>query len=257
MKSCIVFAFLFLQAMAFADPPVAKVQGPNSASPGDIVILDASASNAKHYSWLVDASGVDVPTGRNGDVGSLVQKLESLGFKVERPATDNGPNTHLMIDGGKKLLLASYPGVWRISLAVSDDSGVSQIPWTVTVGGSPPPKPKPDDPDVPPPDPPADLTADAKRWLATVPADALSAKKSLRESLRSIGMKGGEIGSIVAIDALLTNNVTAALQPLGNKAGGWESFFQSADAALENVKAKGGGPAEYGAALVQIAKALE
>ena len=61
---------------------------------------------------------------------------------------------YLILDDGKKLLLASYPGKWKVVLAVSNDKGVTQTAWNLVVEGvkPTPPKPDPDNP-KPPPDP--------------------------------------------------------------------------------------------------------
>lgn len=144
-----IVALLFICSGAFAEPPVAKVSGPDKARTGDIIIL--SASEACHVDWLVDASQVEVPVeDAAAAMRETAQKLREAGFDVTEPVSD-APPVYLELDGGKQLLLASYTGVYRVSLAVGNADGVDQASHTVTVG-KPKPKPKPDDDDPPIPD---------------------------------------------------------------------------------------------------------
>jgi hypothetical protein len=159
-------AFLLLCCTLSAEPPVAAVTGPEKARAGDIIIL--TASEAAHVDWLVDSSGVDVPTEDAAEaLLKTAETLRSAGFTVDPPDTD-APPVYLELDGGKRLVLASYTGVYRISLAVGNADGVDQCAFTVTVG-TPKPTPKPDpkpDPIVEPVIPAGKFGLGIKSWRA-------------------------------------------------------------------------------------------
>lgn len=142
-------AVMLLSGVVFAEPPVAGISGPEKGRPGDILIL--SASEADHVDWLVDSSDVAVPVeDAAAKLEETAEALRAAGFTVEPPAT-NAPPVYLELDGGKRLLLASYPGTYRVSLAVGNADGVDQTSVKVVVSGGKPPKP--DDPDPPTPEP--------------------------------------------------------------------------------------------------------
>lgn len=142
-------AFLLLCPAAFAEKPTPKIDGPTEVHSGALVTLDAGGSTgAEAWGWLVDTSRVQVPGEKTPDVSRQVSELRSLGFTVDGPQQDVVP-LYEVEDGGKRLRLSSYPGVYRVTLGVSNADGLAMSEWTVTVGGA---KPKPDDPKPPPPD---------------------------------------------------------------------------------------------------------
>lgn len=114
---------------ASAAPPRATVTGSTGGVPGDILVLDASESVADHFHWVVT------------------------------PELPDGRPTILVLEEGRKCLVCSVPGTWTVVLAASNDEGVDQLKWTVTVGGepgpgpAPPPGPDPDPEPAPGPDP--------------------------------------------------------------------------------------------------------
>lgn len=156
MKSILIAAALLLccnSADAQSPAPVPAINGPTTARTGDLILLDASGSTATHFDWLVDTSGVQVPSNGADFAKSAAAKLRGLGWEVKPPKKAEGGH-YLILDGGKRLLLASYPGTWRVSLAVGNANGVKQLPWTLVVQGHgpqppPEPEPKPPGPDVP------------------------------------------------------------------------------------------------------------
>ena len=152
---------LLMSAVAAAQTkPVPKIKGPTKARTGDIIILDASESTADHFHWLIDDSSVTVPEGSMQSAQKMADQLRQLGFKVE-PPKDAKTSNYLMIDGGKKLILASYPGTWKIILAVGNKGGVDQLAWTLVVqGAKPTPNPGPG-PTPPAPTPPTGKVARA------------------------------------------------------------------------------------------------
>lgn len=264
----ILLLCLAIATPASAAPPVPAITGPTTARTGDLIFLDASGSTATHFDWLVDTSGVSIPTNGAESAQSMAEKLRKLGFKVEPPKNSAASATYLVLDGGKKLLLASYPGTWRVSLAVGNSEGVKQLPWTLVVAGNGPlpPPPKPDDPKPPGPPPiKTDYSAEAKQWLATVPVASrniithkgLTVQKNLADTLNEVGMQADRAGSIAAMDILLEIGIKAVFKPLGPKAADWAKFAASADAVLNDLKSKGATPSQYGAALISIAKGIQ
>jgi hypothetical protein len=144
-----LLAFLLLTAPAFAERPTPLIDGPREVHSGALVTLDAGGSaGAEAFGWLVDTSRVQVPGTKAPDVSRQVSELRSLGFTVDPPVSDNVPLFEVE-DGGKRLRLSSYPGVYRVTLGVSNADGLSMLEWSVTVGDVKPPKPKPDDDVVP------------------------------------------------------------------------------------------------------------
>jgi len=104
MRSTLSLALtLYLLPMvAVAQDAQAKIIGPTGGKPGDILVLDATNSVADHYAWSVEP---ELPN--------------------ERP-------TIMVLEDGRKCLVASVPGTYTIFLAVSTAGGIDQIKWTVT-----------------------------------------------------------------------------------------------------------------------------
>lgn len=129
--------------------PVPVITGPTGGQPGDLLILDASESSAKHFEWAV------VPT-------------------LSRDRL-----TIMPIEDGKKCILVSVPGQYTVILAVSTDAGVIMKKHVVTVsdypgpGPNPGPEPKPPEPPRPQPDPEFpdgkyDLAEKSYKWAKEV-----------------------------------------------------------------------------------------
>lgn len=206
--------------------PVPRIDGPTSGTPGDIIFLDASKSTADHFDWLIDSSGVSLPS--------------------------KSALTHVVVDGGKKVLLASYPGTWRISLAVGDKNGVKQLQWKIVVAGGTP------GPDPPPPtDDKFDLSDEAREWLKSVPAAYRTPARDISETLNEIGARWKEAGSIKAMETLVTFGVGVSLAPLGANASKWGEFFAAANLSLDKLKTGGATAEQYGKALQSIAKGMK
>lgn len=261
-----VTAFAAMTSVVSGQDPVPMITGPVVARTGDIVILDASGSTADHFDWLVDTSGVLFPSRESKATTAEIAKLRAKGFDIKPLART--PPAFMIMGDGKKLLLASYPGIWKISLAVGNENGVKQLPWIIVItnnGPQPPPGPKPDPPKPDPPGLNTNLTAAARTWLATVPASSrnhkdrkgITIQKNLRDTLHEIGISAVKAGSIAAMETLLQIGIQASFTPLGAKALDWKSFAESANKALDDLKDKGATPAQYGAALISIAKGLE
>lgn len=153
-RTDLLIAWLLLCSAAWAQPDP-LIDGPTEARPGDIVLLDASESDATHFAWAVDLSGVNVPEEGGADLSEFAEMLRAQGFDVSEPPTDDGRPAYLVLgERGNRLQLSSYPGVYRVTMACSDETGVAMTTHSVTVEGGVPPDPDPD----PDPDPPEPLT---------------------------------------------------------------------------------------------------
>lgn len=111
-------------SQVMAAPPRAIMTGPTGGVPGDILVLDASESAADFYAWSVT------------------------------PQLPGGRPTILVLEEGRKCLVASVPGVYHVFLACSNCEGIDQAQWTLTIGNEPNPAPVPPAPNPPTPTPP-------------------------------------------------------------------------------------------------------
>lgn len=144
----LLFAACWLTvASAQATPPSARIIGPATALPGDLVVLDASSSDAMGFAWVLADSN----------------------------------KTFLPVDDGQRLVFATgSTGRYTFVLvaANADESGkpaVALAKHVVTIGADPGPGPNPDPnpPGPEPPDPPLppgrfDLARQARDWTASV-----------------------------------------------------------------------------------------
>lgn len=114
--------FLLLCSMASAgEPAKAVIQGPTGGVPGDLILLDATASTGKYFKWLV------------------------------HPQLPGGRQTIVLVEGGRKAFIASVPGQYSVTLAVGNEDGIDLIVYTVTITATGQPAPQP--PTVPTPVP--------------------------------------------------------------------------------------------------------
>lgn len=107
---------------AFAIPPKAVLSGSTGGVPGDIIVLDASASEGKFLRWLVT------------------------------PKLSSGRQTIMEFESGKKAVLASVPGNYTVTLIASNEEGIDVLEYVVTISGAGP-LPAPNPLPVPPPQP--------------------------------------------------------------------------------------------------------
>jgi hypothetical protein len=121
--------WLALSSASWAAGPSAVIKGPKSAGPGDLVILDASGSDATSFAWVLA----------------------------------NSDKTILPVDNGQRCVFSSgQKGVFVFVLVVAkaNDKGAvetAQSQWAVSVGGD---SPIPPAPFPPTPIPPAPLPPD-------------------------------------------------------------------------------------------------
>lgn len=123
IAALIALCLVGISASARGAPPKAVILGPTTGSPGDILILDASLSEGvHHFKWRV------------------------------RPELPNRL-TILPMDGMKRCQITSVPGVYSVTLGVSNDEGLDLLDWIVTIPGKPPTPPGPPTPVPPQPQP--------------------------------------------------------------------------------------------------------
>jgi len=117
----LILLALLVPSIAVAAPPRAIITGPTTAIPGELLTLDATSSEnePKHFKWSISP--------------------ELRGRKQLEP-------------NGGKCVVATYPGVYVVTLAISNDDGIDTLTYQLTFPGEapcPPPAPKPVVPDVP------------------------------------------------------------------------------------------------------------
>lgn len=236
--------YLALCCAVLAEPPRVTLVGPTTARQGDLVILDASQSVGEFFAWRVSA---DVRTDgqRSVDLRDVAASLRDAGYEVSEPPSNEIP-LFVEIDGGRRVVLSSYPGTYRAALAVGNSEGVALTIYELTVDGSPAPQPEPPGPaptpvPVPVPVPPepvppepvpptpaptptpdlaglAQLVADAVRRETT---DATRPEFAALADVYDGLSRTASSGTIADPETLLelTNTATTAL--LRNAAAGW------------------------------------
>lgn len=230
---------------ACAAPPRATVTGPTGGMPGDILVLDASASNADFYAWNVTPELPD-----------------------DRP-------TILPLDEGEKCLVCSVPGVYTVILAVSNPEGIDQIKWTVTVGNGPtppvpppvPPGPEPPPNPVPPnpPEPEPDLPVgvyDISRFARDGVANVSSPTKTTEAHALAAAFTG--IAARIAAGTLTNPRlILAALLQANNDALGasmplWVQYGTALGKRIEGLVKAGrvASPEEWATLMREIALGL-
>lgn len=236
-------AALLLSSTAYAESPKAVIQGADPSTSGEIVILDGSSSEGEptHFSWDISP-----------ELRGKRQKLE--------------------VETGKRVVIASFPGRYLVTLTVSNADGHSTAHREIVIPGAvptPSPTPQPDNviPPQPQPNPqpqpappapgptpgpvptpgppapvPAPLTgfaADVASWvpLVTSPTRTDEAKRlaDASEALASAVAAGAHSGPAAILAALSAANKTA----LGASITAWAPFGTRYTAALSAKYAAG------------------
>jgi hypothetical protein len=126
----LLLVFLSIAGVASAEPPKAVIQGADPSAAGEICVFDATGSENEptHYSW---------------DIQPEVKGRRQL----------------LEIEGKKRVVIATFPGRYLLTLTVSNPDGHSMAHKEIVIPGSAPqpapgPQPSPPAP-VPTPTPPS------------------------------------------------------------------------------------------------------
>ena len=164
----------------------------------------------------------------------------------------------------QSIVFTGPPGRYTIMMVVqTEGGGLDQGFAEVFIGEIPePPIPPPPDPGDDP-----DYAALAITWLASVAKDArddvienpVSGEKMTRQqavgkTLSQIGAVAKSLGSIRAINTMLT---TGLIPAFGDKAEQWKSFSISVDGVLAALEKRKVTPEEYGKVLSAIGGALQ
>lgn len=131
-RPLIVASMVLVATTVSGAPPRAVVNGPLTATAGELVSLDAGeSSEPEHFLWKVTP--------------------ELLGRKLFE-----------VCDGGRRIRIATLPGTYTYALAVANKDGIDLVYHTITIPGSvpvippgptPPHGPVPKPPDTPTPGP--------------------------------------------------------------------------------------------------------
>lgn len=212
--------------LATASPPTPVIKGPTERHPGALTFLDANESTgAEQYGWEVNTSQVNVPTAPSPDLSSLADQLRAMGFKVEREAATEEPLWAVSEDG-KRLWLSSYPGVYVVTLGVSNADGVRLKSWKVTVSGKVPipvPVPVP----VPTPTPiPVPVPEDFKPRLAAAVAAVPKAHEEFGRVAKTYETTAAQIDAGLLKTPEQVIGWTAALVAgaAGNYSAAWDNI---------------------------------
>lgn len=199
----VVTLWVLLPQVVWAAPPVAKLTGPTAGQPGDILVIDATAStDAEFFAWSV---------------------TPQLPDKV----------TILPLEGGRRCLVVSVPGTWHVFFAAGNAEGIDLVKWTVTVEGSTPdPGPKPQ--------PLPDGRYQLARWAVNAAQSISDRSKAdaLAETFAAIAEQV-ERGEITSIDELQTKSTNANRAAVGTDRDLWLPWFTRLQAELKRLNGAG------------------
>lgn len=138
------FALLTIFPLLSAAAPIAIIEGPASRKVGDTFILDAKKSLGNYKKWKVKITLDSVL----GDLKAYYQKnadeLREQGYEVTAPEEE--AELFIAIEGETKLVLPTYPGLYEVTLAVSNADGIDLTEYVLRIGPLPP-APAPPGPD--------------------------------------------------------------------------------------------------------------
>lgn len=154
-----VFPFLLLCSAAFADPPKAVIDGPDSRKPGDVFVVSSASTGEDHHAWKVRIKLDGNPAAKRAMLERRAEELRAAGWAVVAPSDDSN-DLFVACDGDKKIVLPTYPGEYSVTLAVSNAEGIDLAEYSLTIEGTPGPGPGPvPDPVDPNPPTPIGLSA--------------------------------------------------------------------------------------------------
>lgn len=181
--------------------------------------------------------------------GRIVRWIGPIGEGQIAEVCDGALHVSTAVPGDYEFLAVIVPA----SVSSPDDIEIVRHRFRVERRASVPPPVTPA-PRPPPVEPPAaDLTAQARQWLQSVPQSARVRARDVAETLREIAGST----SIRTIDEMELFLRLGLAWSIGEDAEAWSSFSAAANTALDSLKRTGATPQEYAAALRQIAAALE
>lgn len=196
-----------------AGEPTAVIEGPERAALGDLVVLDASRSEANAFAWLL--------------VG--------------------GPKSFLPVDQGRRCVFAAgTAGQYTFVLAVAGNDRVALARHLVTIGPAPPPPVPPAPPTPPAPEPlphgKYDLARLARDWARlSVPLDGSRRDASARSLAASFHSMASAIsaGTLTLPAEILAETKRSNQAALGADIGAWRPWFALLAAKLEALNQSG------------------
>lgn len=201
-----------------AGEPRAVIEGPERAALGDLVVLDASRSEANAFAWLL--------------VG--------------------GPKSFLPVDEGRRCVFASgTAGQYTFVLAAAANDRVALARHVLTIGESPPTPPTPTPPVPPTPPPPTpeplphgkyDLARLARDWAKlSVSLDGSRRQASARSLAASFHSMASAIaaGTLTVPAEILAETKRSNQAALGADTDAWRPWFALLAPKLEALNQSG------------------
>lgn len=246
----------------YPDSPVAVITGPTQGRPGQIVILDASKSeNATGFVWHVETDASPPNDSLPPEGRRWASVLKSNGWK--EPEGEKEP-LWLVSDDDKRVLLASYPGTYRITLAVgnveSDTPSLAYHTFVSSDTGQPDDDNPPDDSPPPPDDGPDDevvydFSDEVSGWLEFVPVEYRGKSvKALADVC--VSMDDDRWISKDFIDGRFGVVAAFAVGNDPDTVAAWQPFFRSMSEAFDTIP-ESATLDQYKQAYVSIGKGLK
>ena len=180
--------------------------------------------------------------------GKIVRWIGPIGEGQIAEVCEGALHVSTAVPGDYEFLAVIVPS----SVSSPDDIEIVRHRFRVERRAAPAPPVTPQPP--PPVEPPAaDLTAQARLWLQSVPQPARVRARDVAETLREIAGST----SIRTIDEMELFLRLGLAWSIGDAADAWSSFSTAANGALDALKRTGATPQQYASALRQIAAGLE
>lgn len=210
------FAAVFFCAPVYGQLPIVEISGPEVGNVGQTLILDASETQADHFSW------------------------------VAVPSQVNDISTIEVIEEGKRCIVCSVPGTYKIILAASTTDGVVQKIHTLEVvwGNLKPDntKPQPIIPDKTKPLPFEEklgLVSKVRDWAKQV--RGASRQLNLSLAFKTAAEQATQISDLEKTNPNSPPNLSAELvrEAIGTELGAWNEFLESLGYEFAELKAAG------------------
>lgn len=195
----ILLLLLIIPSVASAELPIPVITGPSGGVPGDLLVLDASESQADYFSWAVI------------------------------PELPDGRLTIMVLEGGRKCIVASVPGTYTVVLAAGTADGVVLKKHTVTVtGGGDQPGPIQPKPPTPIIEDRFGLAPKVREWVQAV--SDRSRQQQLSQAFRTAANRATTIGDLKKLESETRSNLSGDLvrEAIGGaaNASNWAPLFE-------------------------------
>lgn len=208
----LLILLLSVPQVTWADLPIPVITGPSGGVPGDLLVLDASDSQADHLTWAV------------------------------LPELPDGRQTILVVDSGRKAIIASVPGQYTVILAAATADGVVLKTHTVTVSGGG------NTPDPIQPKPPTPIIEDrfglapkVREWVQAV--SDRSRQQQLSQAFRTAANRATTIGDLKKLESETRSNLSGDLvrEAIGGaaNASNWLPLFEPMGTEISRLDREG------------------